>query len=114
MKIRSGFVSNSSSSSFVGYGVHLSDSELDDAIKKVAGKVDEEDWDRHWNICEDNDLDCGSPYDDGMIIGLTFDHMKGTETKNEFRKRTKELVKKAFGADVASQVCEQEHAWRDG
>jgi len=115
MKIRVGFVSNSSTSSFVGYGVYLSDDELDQAIEKVTGKVaDLEDWDRHYNICEDNGLDTGSPYDDGKVIGLKFDKMKNNETKDDFFERTHKLLEKAFGTEAASGVCEQDYAWRDG
>lgn len=115
MKIRQGFVSNSSTSSFVGFGAFCDDGVLEKAIEELTEtKHDPEDWDFVYNRCEEYGLHCCHPYDYGQIVGLKFDQMKDDETKAQFFERTFDLITRAFGEKIASQVGEIEEAWRDG
>ena len=68
MKIRSGFVSNSSSSSFIMYGAIMKENQLSKFIKED----DDDDFiDRVYNWCNENDLDCETYNEDdnSFIIG---------------------------------------------
>ena len=97
MKIRQGFVSNSSSSSFLIYGVTVPSNE--DLYDK----------------CDKLKLVCKSPpYEDGrcMYIGRSWCEVKDDETGAQFKKRVKEELTKFFGKEVECGTLE--NAWYDG
>ena len=87
MKIRSGFVSNSSSSSFCGFGIFIS-KDLPN-FEDLTGEA--------WELDGIDNLKTFSySYSEEVYIGLPFSAMNGDETKLQFRQRTKEVLEKNF------------------
>ncbi len=83
MKIRMGFVSNSSTSSFLMYGVNLSDrAEMRDFFEE------------RWDICRDLSIDFVRAYEDEYYMGRSLKRIKDEQTFKEFKSETIELVKK--------------------
>ena len=95
MKIRTGFVSNSSSSSFCIAGIYLEN--WDDELEEKADK-------------EDLFVSSGES-GDVMYIGLDFCDMLGEETKNQFYARVKEKLEKIGIDEQPSYYCE---GWYNG
>jgi hypothetical protein len=97
MKIRNGFVSNSSSSSFVVYGYHLSE---DDAAEKL-GIEESEDGEEFWDTIdaffdkpeyEDYQYYVGED-DNSLYFGRNLSSIRDEETFKEFKKGVKEQFK---------------------
>jgi len=95
VKIRTGFVSNSSSSSFCIAGIYLEnwDDELDEKAQ------------------EEGLFTTSGESGDVMYIGLDFSDMEYDETKREFYKRVEEKLKKIGIEESASYYCE---GWYNG
>lgn len=105
MKIRSGFVSNSSSSSFLIYGVYADNSEIKKALARAKVEVDEDsDYvaDELYNLVkDDSDVQTHSPdYSDGAYVGASWSRVKDNETGAEFKARIEAELKGIFGDDV--------------
>jgi hypothetical protein len=83
MKIRNGFVSNSSSSSFVIYGVHLSD----EYRSKIYNTYDD--------FLEINHIPYVSNYDD-VYLGRSWSEVKDDETGKQFKERVEKEIKEAL------------------
>ena len=82
--IRAGFVSNSSSSSFVVWGVTMPP--IDDEIVEKLEKAHEEDG-----------LNWSCPWDDeDAMVGLPFTSIGLDETGKQFRERAEKAIKKYF------------------
>jgi hypothetical protein len=111
MKLRIGFVSNSSSSSFAIYGLELDGEQL---AKLLGVNVDEDDYDLYDLIhgedgCDEKgtvgyDLEKAglSEYNiegDVYYIGRDLTSMKKTETLAEFGERTETALKKALKSE---------------
>jgi len=95
MKIRSGFVSNSSSCSFCIMGEWLE--EFNEELESKAYKLG---------------LDIYSPPEmDGVYIGLDISKMGGDETKNQFSERAKKLFDEL---GIESNPSILSNAWYDG
>lgn len=113
MKIRAGFVSNSSSSSFCIYGAYIRDSERN-AIAEKAGVEHEE-----LDLCEvieeylsKNKINCevhSAPYDSSVYVGRSWDSIKDNETGGDFKKSVEESLK-----DIAKSFSTFEESWYDG
>lgn len=100
MKIRKGFVSNSSTTSFCIYGKHFCDYDVKEKIKEVNEKLKE----AKISVYE-------SPYDD-IYVGRDFCLIDDSETGLEFKKSTEKTMKKIFGDDIECTTITE--GWWDG
>ena len=111
MKIRNGFVSNSSTSSFLIYGIVIDDTVgLPDAAKE-DGLCEY----FYHKIKQDKlDLEVHTPDDYGSTyIGRSWAGVKDDQTGAQFKQDVFEQLSKLLGrTDIKCETCE--HAWRDG
>ena len=96
MKIRAGFVSNSSSVSFCIYGIWVDHPE-----------------EELWEVAEGLGLYCHrDQYGDGLYIGRTWKTIGDDETGKQFKETTQEKVDKL---PVDDKICAtHEEGWYDG
>lgn len=110
MKIRMGFVSNSSSSSFCIYGAMFVDGEVDFEVEKKEGEDEEsEDTSELW---EERAGELGLEHhsmgdDDVHYIGISYSNIKDDETGKQFKKRIEKLVAKFCGKKTRCDVYEE-------
>jgi hypothetical protein len=135
MKIRNGFVSNSSSSSFMIYGTTLdSEDDAKAALKKVLGDKPLTDWrDQVWlkddgsaftvddldgmydvgeYLASELGLEFHGNGDYGYWLGASWDSIGDDETANQFKARVKDVLARGFGESVS--VATHEESWYDG
>jgi hypothetical protein len=142
MKIRQGFVSNSSSSSFCLYGLSIDESEIRDALLARGEVLNEDEMEylgeyfyypysyenRKKNgeeLTEDDkrieakffSKDDGFEYEDVdgymQFIGISWKNIRDDETGAEFKKRVENKLKELF-PDKDIQCGTHEHAWYPG
>jgi len=138
MKIRQGFVSNSSSSSFCIYGISMDKSDMMDAlIKKGIATEDDlsdglyeylDDWSFKYDLKQKGlsekeieakladrplaDFEYESICGECHYLGISWSNIKDDETGAEFKARIDTKMKEIFGDEA---VCStHEEAWRDG
>ena len=111
MKIRSGFVSNSSTSSFLIYGVAVESSKLKELLDeraKSSGAVEEdedmESDDEHFclstileKICDKVDFEFHFPTDDTWYIGRSWSDIGDDQTGAQFKKEVEEAIDDMLG-----------------
>ena len=111
MKIRHGFVSNSSSSSFSIYGASFDNEKLKELLKTGGNEyalcdiLDE--------MCTKEGLEYYMPCDySTSYIGKSFSAIEDNETGKEFKDKVEKAIKKLIGHKV--ECSKKKLAWRDG
>lgn len=122
MKIKTDFVTNSSSSSFVVIGIHLDTDTIDvERFQRIKKKVSvtieqlmEDPYEYLDPMLKGSDLEYsqGCEYGDGLMIGIPYTSMGEDETLRQFRQRVKDEIMEKFGADVNPGHIEE--CWMDG
>lgn len=112
MKIRQGFVSNSSTTSFCIYGAYFEnwpDTDNPEIDKECYHKEDY--W---WDKAREVGLEIhGVPWDDGGYIGAEWSSIRDDETGAQFKARVEAAIFKLMG--IRPDKCgTHEKAWRDG
>jgi len=123
MKIRTGFVSNSSTSSFLIYGVAIEDvSDLRDKLLEKYNITEEEFEDDYegsvYELVEKEMEDVAGfewhePGDyDTFYIGKSWHLINDDETGAQFKANVEKTLKEKFGDDLEFETLSE--AWRDG
>jgi hypothetical protein len=119
MKIRTGFVSNSSTSSFCIHGIGMDTWDFTDLLKKRGILSKDEDidlWDwyeKNEDMLKEKGLECEIPCDyDTIYIGKSYDKIKDDQTGKEFKNEVENDLKELLGDDIS--IGFQKEAWRNG
>jgi len=120
MKLKSEFITNSSSASFVVMGISLMDSEISDRLVEFITKKGSEfepsdDFRENLEILTDGtDLSFSFAGDwdgDSVIVGIKYTKMNDDETLRQFKERAQKQIEESFG--VFKKVGHIEEGWMD-
>jgi len=120
MKIRTGFVSNSSSSSFCIYGTYIN-GELKEQIEKNLIKMGYseqdlvnglEDFFGYNNERKELGLEFHSVIDESSYLGNSWSSVKDNETGKQFKERTEKAIEKIVGRQEKYDTYSE--AWYNG
>jgi len=116
MKVRNGFVSNSSSSSFCIYGADFDLNDLIEKIKKsnflTENELEELEENDEWYelggiIAEKSDLDFYLS-EDCAWIGKSWRSIGDDETGKQFKEKVRSKIEKILGTDIECDTHEEE------
>jgi len=110
MKFRSGFVSNSSSSSFVIFGANVSEEKLKERFCK-------DEWGREikngsfYSALENSGMEFYDECDEyqGVCIGHDWGDMRDDETKGQFKERVTKEIEEWLGEKVECELLSGEY-----
>jgi len=111
MKIRTGFVSNSSSSSFCIYGVSMDDYEFGEKIRTLHPSLADEECTYTLSEELDTNLDVQFPSEYGEVyIGRSWATISDNETGKQFKESVEKEIEKIFGEKIKCGTHEE--AWQ--
>lgn len=93
MKVRQGFVSNSSTTSFCIYGAYVSTkgTDIDDL----------------YELAEDNGLDCHCGEDGENCVGISWDCIGDDQTGKQFKEYVEATIEKMMGKKYECHTIEE-------
>ena len=124
MKLRNGFVSNSSTTSFTIFGISFDPGELgiDEDATNADGELILEDLDDElYNLIDNmnDDLSIYSCYGETYYVGRSFSSIGDDETGKQFKEDAQQKVEKAIrqiapNTTMDLTCCILSEGWRDG
>lgn len=113
MKIRSGYVSNSSSSSFCIYGATFDYAELMEKVEKFftedeLEELEDDPYLLEEKLCKKTDLAIFSSEGESFWIGKSWADIGDDETGGQFKESVKEEIEKLLGPDIDCDTYEEE------
>lgn len=108
MKVRNGFVSNSSSSSFAIFGAVIDNEEFKDLMEGLGMEIEDEDYDGVYDalskITKGTNLETYTDEECNVAIGRSYATLGDDETGAQFKADAIEKVAKALGKKVKCEV----------